>query len=94
MKDTVLRENVVPEGTFLHMATKLGLQDAVRSLLMNGADPTVENGSGENAYELVNSVQIQQVYVEELLRATAGSKLVKKNKRLYYILEDYSVLTE
>jgi hypothetical protein len=56
------------------MATTLGLVDVVRALLMNGADPTVENQSGENSYELVNSDHIQQVYVEELLRATAGSK--------------------
>lgn len=74
LKDKILRENVVAEGTFLHLATKLGLKDIVRALLSNGADPTMENSNGDNPYEMINSEQIQQVYVEELLRATAGSK--------------------
>jgi hypothetical protein len=48
---------------------------------MSGADPTAENKQGENAYELVQSDSIQQVYVEELLRATASSELVN----MFYI---------
>ncbi|XP_021947306.1 uncharacterized protein LOC110845233 isoform X2 [Folsomia candida] len=80
LKDKILRENVVAEGTFLHLATKLGLKDIVRALLSNGADPTMENSNGDNPYEMINSEQIQQVYVEELLRATAGSNLERMDQ--------------
>jgi ankyrin repeat protein len=76
LREKILRENVTPEGTLLHLATKLEMQDVVRALLMAGADPTVENKNGENAFELATSDSIQQVYVEELLRATAGSEYV------------------
>lgn len=74
LKERILAEHTVPEGTFLHLATKLGLQDVVRALLIAGANPLVENKDGENAFELANTENIQQVYVEELLRATAASK--------------------
>lgn len=76
LKEKILQELVVPEGTFLHLATKLGLQDVVRALLTAGANPFIENRQGENAYELATSDPILQVYVEELLRATAKSELV------------------
>jgi len=74
LRQKILRENVVPEGTFLHLATKLGLQDVTRTLLIAGADPTVENKQGENPFELAHSDVLQQVYIEELLRATANSE--------------------
>jgi len=74
LKEKILRENVTPEGTFLHLATKMGLQDVVRALLMAGADPVLENKNGENSFELATSETLQQVYVEELLRATAASE--------------------
>lgn len=74
LKEKILQELVVPEGTFLHLATKLGLQDVVRALLTAGANPVIENRQGENAYEMAASDSIQQVYVEELLRAAAKSE--------------------
>lgn len=74
LKEKILQELVVPEGTFLHLATKLGLQDVVRALLTAGANPVIENRQGENAYEMATSDSIQQVYVEELLRAAAKSE--------------------
>lgn len=74
MKEKILTDLVVPEGTFLHLATKLGLQDVVRTLLTAGANPVIENRQGENAYEIASSENIQQVYVEELLRAAAKSE--------------------
>ncbi len=74
LKEKILQELVVPEGTFLHLATKIGLQDVVRALLTAGANPVIENRQGENAYEMATSDSIQQVYVEELLRAAAKSE--------------------
>ncbi|ODM97121.1 Beta-hexosaminidase [Orchesella cincta] len=77
LKEKILQELVVPEGTFLHLASKLGLQDVVRALLTAGANPVVENRQGENAYEMATSETIQQVYVEELLRAAAKSDIAR-----------------
>jgi len=75
LRDKILTENVVPEGTYLHLTSKLCLQDVARALLMAGADPTVENKDGENPFEMTSSSEVmQQVYVEELLRATANSE--------------------
>ncbi|CAG7716281.1 unnamed protein product [Allacma fusca] len=80
LKEKILSEQTVPEGTFLHLATKLGLQDVVRALLIAGADPLSENKEGENSFELTQSETIQQVYVEELLRATAASNLIRMDQ--------------
>ena len=55
LKDKILKEQTIPEGTFLHLATKSGLQDVVRALLMAGADTLAENKEGENAFEVINN---------------------------------------
>lgn len=46
----------------------------VRTLLSCGADPGVQNASGLNAVDVATSEQMRQIYIEELLRATANSE--------------------
>ena len=48
--------------------------DIVRTLLSCGADPGVQNTRGLNAIDVATSEQMRQIYVEELLRATANSE--------------------
>jgi len=58
------------------LATSLGQTDIVRALLNAGADPSTENKQEENAFELCQSESMQQIFVGELLRATARSEYV------------------
>jgi hypothetical protein len=48
--------------------------DVVRMLLSCGADPGVQNAKGLNAIDVATSEHMRQIYVEELLRATANSE--------------------
>lgn len=61
------------DGTFLHMATKLGRGDIVRALLAAGADPGVQDTGGNTPLQLAPSPAITAIFTEELLRATAQS---------------------
>lgn len=68
-KDKILNEKILPEGTLLLLATQLDQVDVVRNLLSSGADPNVCG-----AYNAVNNGVVRQLYVEELLHATAHSQ--------------------
>lgn len=68
-KDRLLNTKVIPEGSFLILATQLNQGDVVRNLLLSGADPNVCS-----AFNAVTSDVIKQIYIEELLRATANSE--------------------
>jgi len=46
----------------------------VPTLLSCGADPGMQNARGLRAVDVATSEQMQQIYVEELLRATANSE--------------------
>ncbi|XP_042215354.1 uncharacterized protein LOC121861551 isoform X1 [Homarus americanus] len=61
------------DGTFLHMAAKLGRGDIIRALLALGADPGVQDSEGNTALQLAPSHAITAIFTEELLRATAQS---------------------
>lgn len=61
------------DGTFLHMATKLGRGDIIRALLAVGADPGVQDNDGNTPLQLAPSQAITAIFTEELLRATAQS---------------------
>ncbi|XP_071527220.1 uncharacterized protein [Panulirus ornatus] len=61
------------DGTFLHMATKLGRGDIVRALLAADADPGVQDSDGNTPLQLAPSQAITAIFTEELLRATAQS---------------------
>uniref|UniRef100_A0A1S4N319 Beta-hexosaminidase bacterial type N-terminal domain-containing protein n=1 Tax=Pediculus humanus subsp. corporis TaxID=121224 RepID=A0A1S4N319_PEDHC len=67
-KDRLLNSKIIPEGTFLLLATQLNQADVVRNLLSSGADPNICN-----AFQSVTNEAIKQIYVDELLRATASS---------------------
>ncbi|XP_037087524.1 poly [ADP-ribose] polymerase tankyrase-1-like [Pollicipes pollicipes] len=72
-KDRVLSGLWTPEGTLLHMATRLGRPDVVRALLYAGADPGVQNADGDTAVHLSASDTMRSVYTDELFKATAQS---------------------
>lgn len=50
----------------------------MRTLLSYGADPAIQNANGHNAVDVASTDVIHQIYVEELLRATAASEYVQK----------------
>ena len=60
-------------GTLLHQAVETGQRDAVRALLIAGANPGLTNARGETALQLATSPQVLQTFSDELLRAVAGS---------------------
>jgi ankyrin repeat protein len=46
----------------------------VRTLLSAGADPGIQNASGENSLDTASTSHMKQIYVDELLRATGNSE--------------------
>ncbi|GLH15836.1 Poly [ADP-ribose] polymerase tankyrase [Gryllus bimaculatus] len=74
-KERILNHPLSEEGTFLFLATKLNQGDVVRTLLSCGADPGVQNDRMMNAVDAATTPQMRQIYVEELLRATANSEV-------------------
>lgn len=46
----------------------------MRTLLSAGADPGIQNASGENALDTASTSHMKQIYVDELLRATGNSE--------------------
>jgi len=52
----------------------MGQRDAVRALLLAGADPGLKNSSGETPIQMAGP-QICQTFSDELLRAVAGSDI-------------------
>ncbi|KAG1664104.1 Tankyrase-2 [Nymphon striatum] len=71
----ILRTDCTPYGSLLHWTTKLDDTDIVRTLLSAGADPCLRNKENETAVEFILSDKMMSVYNEELLRATAQSKV-------------------
>jgi len=76
LKDKILNYPVLEEGTYLHLASRLNHGDVVRTLLACGSNPAVLNKEGHSAVEIAcsQSKNVQQIYVEELLRAAANSE--------------------
>lgn len=71
----ILNEVCCEEGTLLHLSAKMGNVDMVRTLLSANADPGIHNEAGKTAYDLVTDANVRMVFSEELLQATAQSKL-------------------
>ncbi|RXG59905.1 Tankyrase-2 [Armadillidium vulgare] len=63
------------EGTFLHMATKLGRSDIIRALLASGADPGVLDKNGNTPIQICPTSSILSIFMEDLLQATAKSEI-------------------
>nr|CAD7257034.1 unnamed protein product [Timema shepardi] len=74
-REYILNNPLMEDGTFLYMATKLNQGDVVRTLLSCGADPGIQNTQGFNAIDVATSEHMRQIYVDELLRATANSEV-------------------
>ena len=70
----VLASQCTKHGTVLHYAVQADLTDAVRALLLAGADPGVCNESGSTVLDMVaENPLLLQVFADELLRAVASS---------------------
>eukprot|EP00058_Branchiostoma_floridae_P024556 XP_002610046.1 hypothetical protein BRAFLDRAFT_129235 [Branchiostoma floridae] len=63
------------EQTFLHVATKQGSVDIIRTLLSAGADPGIQDKNGDTPFDLSPSQAVTNVYNEELLQAIAQSNV-------------------
>lgn len=48
--------------------------DLIRTLLNCGADPAATDIQGRNALDVAVNDRVRQIYIEELLRATAASE--------------------
>ncbi|XP_075233962.1 uncharacterized protein LOC142331764 [Lycorma delicatula] len=72
-KSKLLNQPFHEDGTFLALATKLNQGDIVRALLSVGADPNITNNKGLNSLDLASNEHMQQIYLQELLRAVANS---------------------
>lgn len=72
-RNQLINSLATEDGTFLHMATKLGRGDIIRALLAAGADPGVHDTAGSTPLHLAPSPAITAIFTEELLRATAQS---------------------
>ena len=70
---TVLANTCTKHGTVLHYAVQGDLTDAVRALLLAGADPGIQSDSGVTALDMVaHNPALLQVFADELLRAVAA----------------------
>ncbi|XP_011505439.1 PREDICTED: uncharacterized protein LOC105368183 isoform X2 [Ceratosolen solmsi marchali] len=81
-KDKILNGPIFEEGTPLLYASIHNQVDLVRTLLNCGADPAVTNMQGLNALEVSINDKIRQIYIEELLRATAASEISRVQQLL------------
>ncbi|XP_062503165.1 uncharacterized protein LOC134180096 isoform X2 [Corticium candelabrum] len=69
-------------GTSLHHATKAGCVDIVRTLLASGANPCIRDKQNKTAYDLVPNEQMRNIYVSELMQATAHDGQLEHVKQL------------
>ena len=72
---TVLGSNCTKHGTLLHYAVRANLTDAIRAIMLAGADPGVRNQSDRTVIEIVESPEVLQLFSDELFRAVAASQL-------------------
>ena len=80
----VLTSLCTHHGTILHYAVQADLTDAVRALLLAGADPGVRNDGGNTVLDMVaDNPSLLQVFADELLRAVASSD----NNRIETLLD-------
>ena len=79
---TVLERNCTKQGTLLHYAVQANLNDAIRALMLAGADPGVRNESNLTVIEIVESPEDLQLFSDELLRAVAASQLDRVSQLL------------
>ncbi|XP_014225797.1 uncharacterized protein LOC106651683 [Trichogramma pretiosum] len=74
-KQQILNGHIFEEGPPLLYASLHDQVDLVRTLLNCGADPAAVDNHGRNALDLAVNDKIRQIYIEELLRATAASEI-------------------
>ena len=72
---TVLGSDCTKHGTLLHYAVQANLRDAIRAIMLAGADPGLRNQSNQTVIEMVESPEVLQLFSDELFRAVAASQL-------------------
>ncbi|XP_023247490.1 uncharacterized protein LOC106645899, partial [Copidosoma floridanum] len=81
-KEKILNGSLFEEGPPLLYASMHNQVDVVRTLLNCGADPAVTDVQGRNALDVAANSRIRQIYIEELLRATASSDIERVQRLL------------
>ncbi|XP_074652559.1 uncharacterized protein LOC141906956 [Tubulanus polymorphus] len=76
-RDALLNSDVNDDGTILHLASKLGRPDIVRTLLAAGADPGLRNKNGVSPFNCATMDKVLEVFNTELLQAVAQSNVVR-----------------
>jgi len=71
----VLNRSCTPSGTLLHYAVCNNHNDAIRALLLSGADPGARNDAGKSVLDMVDNSALSQLFADELLRAVAASEI-------------------
>ena len=86
---SVLSSNCTKHGTLLHYAVHNNLNDAIRALLLAGADPGATNGAGESVLDVVDNPGMNQLFSDEMLRAVAASELDRVKTLIRAGVKDY-----
>ena len=73
----VLARLCTKHGTLLHYAVRNSLNDAIRALLLAGADPGIRDEAGQTVLDIVDQPATLQLFSDELLRAVAASELAR-----------------
>ena len=74
---SVLARPCTKHGTLLHYAVRNSLNDAIRALLLAGADPGIRDEAGQTVLDIVSQPAMLQLFSDELLRAVAASELAR-----------------
>ncbi|GAB6020638.1 hypothetical protein CHUAL_003309 [Chamberlinius hualienensis] len=74
---TLLDSPVTECGTLLHYATLHNQMDITRTLMLAGADTSIRNGQNKSCFDLAETVEMQGVYLHELMRVIASSSVSK-----------------
>ena len=74
---SVLARLCTKHGSLLHYAVRNSLNDAIRALLLAGADPGIRDEAGQTVMDIVEQPAMLQLFTDELLRAVAASELAR-----------------
>ena len=73
---SVLESNCTRHGTLLHYAVQANLNDAIRAIMLAGADPGLRNEENLTVIDLAgDKPEVLQLFSDELFRAVAASEL-------------------
>ena len=80
---SVLESSCTRHGTLLHYAVQANLNDAIRAIMLAGADPGLRNEENLTVIDLAgDKPEILQLFSDELFRAVAASELGRVSQLL------------